>query len=74
MSFFHLPPTNGTLGGSGEDSDDQGHTLSSPGGENVEEKKTVDTLQQNGFPSSFVHKYPCPNRRKEGMTKDMGQP
>ena len=49
--------------------------LSSPSGESVEEeKKTVDTLQQNGSPSSFVHKYPCPSRKKEGMTKDIGQP
>ena len=30
-----------------------------------EEKKIVDALQQNGYPSSFVHLYSCPSRRKE---------
>ena len=41
------------------------NTLSSSGVQRVEEKKIVDALKENGYPSSFICKQSCPTRHRQ---------
>ena len=41
-------------------------TLSASGVQRAEEeKKIVEALKENGYPSSFIYKHSCPTRRRQ---------
>ena len=41
------------------------NTLSSLGVQRVEEKKIVEALEENSYPSSFICKHSCPTRHRQ---------